>query len=89
MVSLSSRVRLEPSFVTLREVDRPSQYVSHYPGDATTCHVEHVHRFGLFPVRSPLLGESRLFSLPPGTEMFQFSGFALQGLCIQPRSDRA
>ena len=24
-------------------------------------------RFGLFPVRSPLLGESRLFSLPPGT----------------------
>ena len=24
-------------------------------------------RFGLFPVRSPLLGESRLISLPPGT----------------------
>jgi hypothetical protein len=23
--------------------------------------------FGLFPVRSPLLGESLLFSLPPGT----------------------
>jgi hypothetical protein len=33
-------------------------------------------RFGLFPVRSPLLGESRLLSLPPGTEMFQFPGFA-------------
>ena len=32
--------------------------------------------FGLFPVRSPLLGESRLFSLPPGTKMFQFPGFA-------------
>ena len=27
-------------------------------------------RFGLVPVRSPLLGESRLISLPPGTEMF-------------------
>ena len=42
-------------------------------------------RFGLFPVRSPLLGESLLFSLPPGTEMFQFSGLASKGLCIQPK----
>jgi hypothetical protein len=33
-------------------------------------------RFGLVPVRSPLLGESRLISLPPGTEMFQFPGLA-------------
>ena len=33
-------------------------------------------RFGLLPVRSPLLGESQLFSLPPGTKMFQFPGFA-------------
>ena len=32
--------------------------------------------FGLFPVRSPLLGESRLISVPPGTEMFQFPGLA-------------
>ena len=31
---------------------------------------------GLFPVRSPLLAESRLISFPPGTEMFQFPGFA-------------
>ena len=30
------------------------------------------HRFGLFPVRSPLLGESRLLSFPRGSEMFQF-----------------
>ena len=34
------------------------------------------HRFGLAPVRSPLLRGSRLLSLPPGTEMFQFPGFA-------------
>ncbi len=34
-------------------------------------------RFGLGPVRSPLLGASRLIPLPPGTEMFQFPGFAL------------
>jgi hypothetical protein len=33
---------------------------------------------GLFRVRSPLLTESRLISIPPGTEMFQFPGFALQ-----------
>ena len=33
--------------------------------------------FGLFRVRSPLLAESRLISLPPGTEMFQFPGLAL------------
>ena len=32
--------------------------------------------FGLIPVRSPLLGESRLLSVPPGTEMFQFPGLA-------------
>ena len=31
---------------------------------------------GLVPVRSPLLGESLLMSFPPGTEMFQFPGFA-------------
>ena len=34
------------------------------------------HWFGLFPVRSPLLGESFLFSLPAGTKMFQFPAFA-------------
>ena len=32
--------------------------------------------FGLAPVRSPLLRGSRLLSLPPGNEMFQFPGFA-------------
>ena len=35
-------------------------------------------RFGLFPVRSPLLGESLLFSLPAGTKMFQFPAFAFR-----------
>ena len=41
--------------------------------------------FGLFPFRSPLLRESRLLSLPPGTEMFQFPGCALLILWIQIR----
>jgi hypothetical protein len=41
-------------------------------------------RAGLLPVRSPLLGESRLISSPAGTEMFQFPAFASPGLCVQP-----
>ena len=35
-----------------------------------------LERFRLFPVRSPLLGESLLFSLPSGTEMVHFPEFA-------------
>ena len=44
---------------------------SYYPAHASP----HM-RFGLFPVRSPLLGESLLFSLPGGTKMFQFPPLA-------------
>ena len=40
-------------------------------------------RFGLFRVRSPLLTESLLFSLPDGTEMFHFPSFPLPALYIQ------
>ena len=42
----------------------------------TTPAVQIHRRFGLFPGRSPLLGESLLFSFPPGTKMFQFPGLA-------------
>ena len=35
-----------------------------------------ITRFGLFRFRSPLLSESRLFSLPLGTEMVHFPRFA-------------
>ena len=42
-----------------------------------------LQRFRLFPFRSPLLRESRLFSLPRGTEMFQFPRFPLTALCVQ------
>src|SRR5574344_2000720 len=38
-------------------------------------------RFGLFPVRSPLLRESLLFSLPAATKMFQFAAFAHLNRC--------
>ena len=33
-------------------------------------------RFGLLPVRSPLLGQSLLISVPAGTEMFHFTALA-------------
>ena len=54
----------------------------------TTPHVAtpsglHIHGFRLFPVRSPLLGKSRLISLPVGTEMFHFPTFPLPALCVQ------
>ena len=39
-------------------------------------------RFGLFPLRSPLLRESRLISFPSGTEMFHFPELASCELCI-------
>jgi hypothetical protein len=39
--------------------------------------------FGLFRFRSPLLSESRLISLPPGTEMVHFPGLARTRLWIQ------
>ena len=46
-------------------------------------------RFGLLRVRSPLLAQSLLLSLPPGTKMFQFPGFALRhGSRCRDRSRR-
>ena len=46
--------------------------------------------FGLFRVRSPLLAESLLFSVPAGTEMVHFPALPSTDLCIQsgiPRYD--
>jgi hypothetical protein len=40
-------------------------------------------RFSLIRFRSPLLTESRLFSLPVGTEMFHFPTFPPHALCVQ------
>ena len=48
--------------------------------DSLTC-----KRFSLFRFRSPLLTESRLFSLPTGTEMFHFPAFPPHILYIQMR----
>ena len=42
-------------------------------------------RFSLIRFRSPLLTESRLLSLPVGTEMFHFPTFPPRTLCVQVR----
>ena len=46
-------------------------------------------RFSPIRVRSPLLTESLLFSLPAGTEMFHFPAFPPTGLCVQPAVTRS
>ena len=70
----SQTVRLAKHFVTLFRNWGPERMVprlldSNAPRLALT-------RFRLFPVRSPLLGESLLISVPPGTEMFHFPGLS-------------
>ena len=55
---------------------------SHNTHHATLARLTH-NRFGLFPFRSPLLWESRLFSFPGGTEMVHFPPFAPTFLFIQ------
>ena len=83
---LAARTGLSPSMV------RPSRTLPLPTAARRACRASHLccpttrpqHRtrplplcsFGLFPFRSPLLRESHLFSLPPGTKMVQFPGFA-------------
>ena len=43
------------------------------------------HGFGLLPVRSPLLGESRLISSPAGTQMVHFPAYGPRPLSIDDR----
>ena len=51
--------------------------------------LSHMDRFSLIRVRSPLLTESLLFSLPAGTEMFHFPAFPPRTLCVQMRVTRS
>ena len=62
---------LWPDFPDSSVHDQGTTARSYNPGTASPQ-----RRFGLFPGRSPLLGESRLFSLPGGTKMFQFPPLA-------------
>jgi hypothetical protein len=58
---------------------------SHNPAHATPAGYHTWKRFSLIRVRSPLLTESLLFSLPAGTEMFHFPAFPPRTLCVQMR----
>ncbi len=58
---------------------------SHNPAHATPAGYHTWKRFSLIRVRSPLLTESLLFSLPAGTEMFHFPAFPPRTLCVQVR----
>ena len=66
----------------LFELTAVSSNWSHNPDTATPAGLAQ-YWFGLFRVRSPLLTESRLFSLPVGTEMFHFPTLPLSVLCVQ------
>src|SRR5258708_31181906 len=78
LVRLSSRLLLSIDFLTYAQRISVEMVVV----QLRTCNARsltHI-RFRLFPVRSPLLRESRLMSVPPATEMFQFTGCALSRL---------
>jgi hypothetical protein len=65
----------------------PRQKVLNGPTTPTTQRLPAItcDRFSLIRFRSPLLTESRLFSLPVGTEMFHFPTFPPHALCVQAR----
>ncbi len=64
-------IRLPRSFVTPRGGGSLLQVCPATPSEQRLPALT-LTRFGLFPVRSPLLRESRLISFPLPTEMFQF-----------------
>jgi hypothetical protein len=75
MVSLSRTLQLCSDLLTSR---RSCNSIRQHPAtphtqrsQALTC-----AEFRLFPLRSPLLGESHLLYFPPGTKMVHFPGFA-------------
>ena len=74
MSAHASRKGLSPAAARLSRRFRSHAQVQ-YRGP-TTPRRPRPPRFGLLPVRSPLLRESLLFSLPAGTKMFQFPAFA-------------
>ena len=75
LVGLSRHLWLDPQLMTPRVAPETAPQPQKY----------RYIWFGLFRVRSPLLTESRLISLPAGTEMFHFPAFASLHLCIECR----
>ena len=81
---LSHTLRLHQQFLTRRPAGRPIKRTPTTPYMQPLPGLTHI-RFSLIQFRSPLLPESRLFSLPAGTEMFHFPAFPPHTLYIQMR----
>ena len=79
---LSHALRLPLRFLTHRPAGRPIKKAPTTPHAQPLPGITHI-RFSLIRFRSPLLPESRLFSLPTGTEMFHFPAFPPHRLYIQ------
>ena len=73
LACLSMQLRLEHRFLTSGAPCRTPVIGPTTPDGQRRQPVTSI-QFGLVPVRSPLLGESRLISFPPATEMFHFAG---------------
>ena len=86
--STSGRASLSPTGLSpsLAPHPRGLRLASRPPSVGPTTPKPQGPRFGLCPVRSPLLRASQLISLPPGTEMFQFPGFAHSEECDRARA---
>ena len=78
----SRTVRLTRGLLTPRPGRSPAQPRPSTPAVQRLRACPHLG-FGLLPFRSPLLRESRLISLPPGTEMFQFPDWPCPCLWVQ------
>src|SRR5919197_969152 len=81
---LSHALRLSRWFLTRPAAGRRLKLTPTTPHTQPLPGITHI-RFSLIQFRSPLLPESRLFSLPAGTEMFHFPAFPPHCLCVQQR----
>ena len=82
---LSMQLRLEHRFLTSGAPCRTPAMSPTTPDEQRRQPITSI-QFGLVPVRSPLLGESRLISVPPATEMFHFAGLPARHYVFMPRS---
>ena len=73
-VQYSKLIRLTQNFITPRRHGSTNKMRLTTPNAQPLPGITHVW-FSLLRFRSPLLTESRLFSLPTGTEMFHFPVF--------------
>ena len=87
MLGFSNAIRLTRCFLTPYHLGRDE---TNGPTTPITQRLPAItrNRFSLIRFRSPLLTESRLLSLPVGTEMFHFPTFPPRTLCVQVRVTR-